>query len=179
MNNTFENNIIRRVRQGETDAFTFLVKRYEKPLFIMVANMAAEKCSIEDIVQDTLLSAYQHLKTYDPNKGHFSTWLFRIARNKCLNVFNRKKEVLMETLPDMPDSETPASLMEKKEMFLKLDAALNRLSFRDRLIFVLAEFNELSYSEIASIENIRIGTVKSRLHRTRKKLRRILSEKKG
>ncbi len=176
MADAMELNIIRRVRDGDTNAFEFLVKRYERRLFIMVGNMIKERRQMEDLVQDVFLSAYKHLDTFRPEKGAFSTWLFRIARNKCLNETRRKRDVLVDALPDTPARETPDTLLMRKETRRLLENTLYELNFRDRVIFVLAELNELSYAEIAEIEKINVGTVKSRLARTKKKLLRLLQK---
>jgi RNA polymerase sigma-70 factor (ECF subfamily) len=92
MSKGFEDEIIQKVTNGDTDAFEFLVKKYEKQLFIMVANLLKRPDRVEDIVQDIFFNAYKHIKKFDPDLGRFSTWIFRIARNKCLNEIKRKKE---------------------------------------------------------------------------------------
>jgi RNA polymerase sigma-70 factor (ECF subfamily) len=91
MTKDFEQEIIRKVVNGETDAFEFLVKKYEKQIFIMVSNLLRMSIRIEDIVQDIFFNAYKHIKRYDPEMGKFSTWIFRITRNRCLNEMKRKK----------------------------------------------------------------------------------------
>jgi RNA polymerase sigma-70 factor, ECF subfamily len=179
MTDATELDIIHRIRSGDINAFEFLVKKYERKLFITVGNMLKNRQQVEDLVQDVFLSAFQHIAAFRPDKGHFSTWLFRIARNKCLNEIKRKRDLLMDSLPDSAGPEDPIALLIRKETGRLLDDALYRLKFRDRMIFVLAEFNQLSYAEIAVIENINIGTVKSRLARTREKLRQLLEKMKG
>lgn len=179
MTDATERDIIHRIRNGDINAFEFLVKKYERRLFLTVGNMLKDRQKIEDLVQDVFLSAFENIDTFRPDKGCFSTWLFRIARNKCLNEIQRKRDLFMDLLPDRPDPEDPDTLLLRKEACQLLDNALYGLKFRDRMIFVLAEFNQLSYAEIALIENINIGTVKSRLARTRQKLRKILEKAKG
>jgi RNA polymerase sigma-70 factor, ECF subfamily len=179
MTDAAELDIIRRTRCGDINAFEFLVKKYERRLFIMVGNMLGDRQQVEDLVQDVFLAAFQHLADFNPEKGHFSTWLFRIARNKCLNETRRKRDLLMAVLPERPGPETPGTLLMRKEASELLDSALERLKFRDRMIFVLAELNGLSYAQIAVIEKINLGTVRSRLARTREKLRQLLQKTKG
>jgi len=113
-------------------------------------------------------------------KGRFSSWLFTIARNKCLNEMNRKKEICaprqMETIQT---SITPEASLMDKEAFATLDRALDQLPFDLRSVFVLAEFEGLSYGEIAEIEDAPVGTVKSRLARARERIRSVLKPYKG
>ena len=102
--------------------------------------------------------------------------MFRIARNKCLNEIKKRKEQPVPELPDVAGIQNPVDDLLTKEVLTKLDNALNQLSFRHRTVFILAELQGLSYAEIAQIEGISIGTVKSRLSRTKEKLRHILKE---
>ena len=175
MGENLESKIIERVRHGEVEAFEFLVKKYQKPVFVMVGNILRESNRVEDIVQEVFLSAYKNIHSFNPDIGRFSTWLFTIARNKCLNEIKKKRELVSE-LPDMMGFQNPVDDLLAKEVFIKLDNALNHLPFSQRTVFVLAELQGLSYAEIAKIEGINTGTVKSRLSRTKGKLRRILKE---
>ena len=176
MADNLEPKIIERITQGEAYAFEFLVKKYQRPLFVMVGNILRESNRVEDIVQEVFLSAYKNIHSFNPDIGRFSTWLFRIARNKCFNEIKQKKEQPVSELPDIMGLQNPVDDLLAKEVFIKLDNALNQLPFSHRTVFVLAELQGLSYAEIAQIEGISIGTVKSRLARTREKLRRILKE---
>ena len=109
-------------------------------------------------------------------RGAFSSWLFRIARNKCFNEIKKKRESLN---PDV--AETAASIdveqdLMHKELVRKLDETLQQLPFEQRVVFILAEIQELSYEEIGEIESIPVGTVKSRLSRGRNKVAQLLNQ---
>lgn len=174
MTQDVEQTIIQKVKNGDTDAFEFLVKKYEKQIFIMATNLLRMSHRIEDIVQDIFFNAYKHIKRYDPNMGKFSTWLFRIARNRCLNEIKRKKERSWPEIYNIPEKGNPESDLMHKEFLAKLDKSLDRLPYKHKVVFVLAELQGLSYEEIAQIEETNTGTVKSRLSRARQKLRSIL-----
>ena len=176
MGDDLESKIIERIEDGEVHSFEFLVKKYHRPLFVMVSNVLRESHRVEDIVQEVFLSAYKNIHSFKPDMGRFSTWLFKIARNKCLNEIKKKKEQLVSELPDVTGVHNPVDDLLMKEVFTKLDNALNQLPFSHRTVFALAELQGLSYSEIAQIEGISTGTVKSRLSRTKEKLRHILKE---
>jgi RNA polymerase sigma-70 factor, ECF subfamily len=168
-----EAKIIGHVQAGRTEDFTYLVHRYESGLFRVVGNLV-DSAQVEDIVQETFIAAFTHICRFDPERGSFCTWIYRIARNMALNARKKKRE---QPLPEdfvIADERTPADDAQKNEVFRRLDQALEELRFQDRVIFVLAELEGLSYEEIARIEGVRLGTVKSRLARTRAKLRILL-----
>ena len=117
------------------------------------------------------LTAYKKLSFFDPHRSSFATWLFTIARNKSINAAKKKKPISMNNLPENLDSSTPTDILTHKELFDLLDRVLQRLPIRQKTAFVLAEFDKLPYEQIAQIEGTRIGTIKSRINRAKKKLR--------
>ncbi|GAG26802.1 unnamed protein product, partial [marine sediment metagenome] len=139
-------------------------------------NITNSTDSSEDIAQDVFLTAYKKLASFDPARSNFSTWLFTIARNKSLNALKKKKPLLMSELPEKGNPHNPSDDMAEKEFFDQLDKALRTVPSRQRRAFVLAEIEKLSYEEIAQIEGVRLGTIKSRINRAKKKLRTALEE---
>lgn len=168
-----ENEIIARVKAGATGEFEHLVSRYQGPLFRIVGNLV-DGSMVEDVVQDVFVTAFVQIWRYDPRRGSFRTWIYRIARNHALNARKKKREFLMDEDPVIVDGRTPSRDLIVKEAFDRLNRALEELSFKDRMIFVLAELEALPYAEIAQVEKLAIGTVKSRLFRVKKKLRKVL-----
>lgn len=165
-----ENEIIARVQAGHVADFEHLVHRYQGPLFRIVGNLV-DKSMVADLVQDIFLSAFAKIQNFDPRRGTFRAWICCIARNHALNARKKKREKLMDEMPDIAYERTPCEDLLAKEVFNLMNRALGELKFQDRVIFVLAELEGLSYAEIAQIENLALGTVKSRLSRTKKKLR--------
>ena len=163
--------IINRVKGGDTNSYGRLIEKYQEPLFVMIVNMIRSPETAEDIAQDVFFAAYRHLKTFDPAKARFSTWLFQIARNRCRNELKRRKEKGMPDMEKHPSGHDPAADLMKKEMFKALDRALHELPFRQKVVFVLSEIQGLSLAEISRIEKRPVGTIKSRLFRAKKKLR--------
>lgn len=171
-----ENEIIARVQAGHAGDFEDLVHRYQGPLFRMVGNLV-DKSMVEDLVQDIFLTVYARIGDFDPRRGTFRSWIYRIARNRALNARKKKREKLMDEMPDLADAHTPSPFQKllSKEVFNRMDRALSGLKFQDRVIFILAELEGLPYAEIARIENMALGTVKSRLSRIKTKLRGALA----
>ena len=173
---TQETEVIRRVLQGDIESFRLLVERYERPIVRMVRNVTGDGESSEDIAQDVFLAAYKKLSSFDPACSNFSTWLFTIARNKSINALRKKRARSMSELPESINPCRPGDELARAEFFGRLDSALQALPSAQRRAFVLAEFEQLPYSEIAQIEGARQGTIKSRINRAKAKLRLALND---
>ena len=163
--------VIRKVLEGDIESFRFILERYERPVVRMIRNITNSIDSAEDITQDVFLTAYRKLASFDPARSNFSTWLFTIARNKSLNALKKKKPLFMSELPEKGNPHNPSDDMAKKEFFDELDNRLQALPSKQRRAFILAEFENLSYEQISRIEGVRLGTIKSRINRAKKKLR--------
>jgi len=174
-----ETDVIVRVLNGEVDSFRLLVERYQKPIIRFVRNVVDDSHICEDIAQEVFLTAYRMLGSFDPDRSEFSTWLFTIARNKSLNVLKKKKPLSMPRLPERTSPVNPADVLSQKEFFDELDRALQELPATQKTAFVLAELEQLSHAEIAQIEGVRIGTVKSRINRAKSKLQSALKNLDG
>ncbi|MFC1737567.1 RNA polymerase sigma factor [Planctomycetota bacterium] len=165
-----EKTVIQQVLRGDIDSFRLLVERYQGPVIRIVKNIIEDNHICEDIAQDVFFTAYKKLGTFDSARSNFSTWLFTIARNKSINAIKKKKTLSLSKLPEKLDSCNPSEALSEKELFDKLDEVLQSLASRYERALVLAEFEKLSYQEIAQIEGVRIGTIKSRINRAKKKL---------
>jgi len=183
---TEETEIIQRVLQGDTEVFAALVERYQGPLVRMIRNLTCDGQTCEDLAQEVFLAAYAKLGTFDPARSRFSTWLFTITRNKCINAMKKKRPATVRQLPEKCSRHGPDERAVESEMLAKLDQALETLPLakldqaletlpaKQKRAFILAEFEGLPYEEIAQIEGTRIGTVKSRISRAKGKLADLL-----
>ncbi len=131
----------------------------------------------QDAVQDTFLSVWQNIGKFE-FRSRFSTWLYRIVRNKCINVIDQRKRrktdpmEIDDTQPWVPlDTTTPEQEALHTEQREILHTALGKLKESYRTILILRELRELSYEEIAETLNCTLGRVKSRLHEARKALK--------
>jgi len=171
-----ETQVIRQVVEGDIESFRLIVERYERPIARMIRNIINNRESCEDIAQDVFFTAYRKLASFDPARSNFSTWLFTIARNKSINAMRKKRPLSMSELPQNNDPYNPSDELAEREFFDKLDAGLEALPSAQKRAFVLAEFEELSYEEIAQIEGVRTGTIKSRINRAKNNLAKALKE---
>ncbi len=166
--------IIRSVLEGETESFRLLVQRYQKPVIRMIANLINDRHICEDVAQEVFLVAYKKLPSFDPARSSFSTWLFTIAKNKSINAMKKRRIPSVGNPPENPDFSEPVDSLIRDELFIELDNAMKSLSPGHRRALVLAEFENLPYEQIAQIEGVRIGTIKSRINRAKHRLRSAL-----
>jgi RNA polymerase sigma-70 factor, ECF subfamily len=179
MNNREDMVLLNKIKRGEIDLYNQIIKKYEKALFVMIVNIIKHRETAEDIAQDVFLSAYTRLGTFDPALAKFSTWLFQIARNRCFNEIKKRKEAMVPDMDTHPSGHNPANDLMKKELFSELDQALDKLPFNQKTAFILAEIQEFSLLEVSEIEEVPVGTIKSRLSRAKEKLRSLLNESMG
>ena len=171
-----EKNAIKRVQNGDAASFEQLVETYGRPLFVLARNLLQDEAMANDLVQDTFLAAFANMGSFDPEKGRFAAWLYAIARNKCFNARKKARETPVTDMERIPGSDDLERQCGERELFARLDGALAGLPDRDRAVFVLAEIQELPLAEVAEIEGVPVGTVKSRLWRVKRKLGRLLGE---
>lgn len=167
---------IERVLAGDVEAFRELVERHQRRVFLFVRNIVRRMPDVEDLVQDVFAAAFQKLASFDAERSQFSTWLLTIARNRCLNHLQRSSIATTSEFDFEGRTIQPVDAMLCLELHARLDAALELLPLEQRTAFVLAEIDELPYSEIALIEKVELGTVKSRVSRAKQRLREVLSD---
>ena len=171
--------IIERIREGETELFGLLVRRHGPALMTFVGRVVGWQEDTEDVVQNTFVAAYEHLKDYDPRRAGLSTWLQRIAYHEALyHLRKRRREVglPLEVGDDFPDELPEATTTEQ------LDEAIQRLPPEDQMLLQLYYFEQRPLREIAYITGPsddaltrETSRLSSRLHRIRQRLRIILT----
>ena len=147
---------------------------YQKKVFLICLGFSRNASDAQDLAQEVYLKAYRNFKTLTkPALAKF--WLFRIARNTCLN-FHKKHRLdrasALETMHKNKDPRTPESEMIHKEQLSSLKLAIQNLPKKQRDVFVMKEYGDLSYEEIAETLNIKLGTVMSRLNRARQAIKK-------
>ena len=176
-----EAQIVRRVLQGDVNAFEKLVTEYEKAVYAIALRMTGNAEDAADMTQETFIKAYNSLQSFRGD-SKFSVWLYRIASNVCLDFLrsrSRKPTVSLsveddegeETELDIADeSQSPEQLLERGLTRDAVRRGLETLPPDYRQILLLREIQGLSYEEIADTLSIEVGTVKSRIFRARKRL---------
>jgi RNA polymerase sigma-70 factor (ECF subfamily) len=176
---TQDEQMVRDVLDGKIESFRAIIDRYQRPVLRMISNIIHDHHAAEDITQDVFIAVFNKLSTFDAMRCKFSTWLFTIARNKSINHLRKKRKTFSMDSLEFVTSSDPSEQICNEEFFQQMDRALSKLPKGQKRAFVLAEFENLPYEEIAQIECSSIGTIKSRIHRAKKKLRKTLAEVNG
>ncbi|UCE43298.1 MAG: sigma-70 family RNA polymerase sigma factor [Candidatus Aminicenantes bacterium] len=146
---------------------------YQKKVFLICLGFSRNASDAQDLAQDIYLKAYKNIHTLS-ELSLAKVWLFRIARNTCLN-FQKKHRLdrisAIEITQKMKDPQTPESKMILQEQILLLKGAIHKLPKKQRDVFVLKEYGDLSYQEISETLKIELGTVMSRLNRARQAIK--------
>jgi RNA polymerase sigma-70 factor (ECF subfamily) len=172
-----EASLIAQAQNGDRNAYGELVRLHYQGVVLVVTRMCGDTDLAEDATEEAFIRAWVNLATYRPT-GSLRNWLYRIAINAALDMLRRKTE---ETLEDeevliMPDQEaSPETALIEKEQVEMLQQAMKSLPEASRAVLVLREYGGLSYQEIASVLEVPVGTVMSRLNYARNRLREILS----
>jgi RNA polymerase sigma-70 factor (ECF subfamily) len=158
--------LVSAAQRGDLIAFELLVRRYGTPAYRIALRILGNPSDAEDVTQDSLLQAWQALPTLR-DRRLFSTWLYRIVTNRCLNSIRARRAT--EVLPNEIEDETrrPNHVTEARRQLEALARAITRLTPEQRAPFVLRELEGLSYGEIAAVLETTVPAVKGRLHRAR------------
>jgi RNA polymerase sigma-70 factor, ECF subfamily len=158
--------LVGRAQEGRLDAFEALVVRHQERIYRVALRMLGNQHDAQDAAQDTFLQAWKALPRFRADST-FSTWLYRIATNQCLDMLRTRRHA--EPLEDRPGKHTsrPDVIVEGRAKLALVQAAIGRLTPEQRAPLVLREFEGCSYDEIASILDISIPAVKGRIHRAR------------
>ena len=170
-------------RKGDQDAFAELVRLYEKKVFALTIRMCKNPEDAAEAAQEAFLAAWQGLPNFRGDAA-FSTWLYRLASNACIDLLRRENRHRDAAGPSFNDEEppldiadeapTPLEALERKELRQQIETGLQALSPEHREVLILREMHQQSYDEIAHILSLDVGTVKSRINRGRKSLRNFL-----
>lgn len=166
---------------GEEKAFAKLMSRYKDAIYFMLLKMVNNKNDAEDLTLEAFGKAFKNLHQYSPNYA-FSTWLFKIATNNCIDFLRKKRGVYVsiENNQENGDNDPPIKLRSTdpnpEEKLIRIQKAflmrkiVHRLKPRYRILVELRYFREFSYEEIAKELNLPLGTVKAQLFRAREML---------
>ena len=188
----YDYNLVRRALDtGDQKAFAELMERYRDSVYFMLLKMINNKDDADDLTIEAFGKAFHRLHQYTPSFA-FSTWLFKIASNNCIDFIRKKKmntfsldkpfendeggEMRFDVKADIPD---PEEKVMKKEKIQMMRAVVEKLKPRYRNLIELRYFEELSYEEISDRLELPIGTVKAQLFRAREFLYNFLKDTQG
>ncbi len=173
--------LVESALQGDEKAFAKLLSKYKDAIYFMLLKMVNNKSDAEDLAIEAFGKAFKNLHQYSPSYA-FSTWLFKIASNNCIDFLRKKKgvHIPIENNQDNSDNDQSVRLKSKdpdpEEKLIRIQKAIllrkivHRLKPRYRTLVELRYFREYSYEEIAKELNLPLGTVKAQLFRAREML---------
>jgi RNA polymerase sigma factor (sigma-70 family) len=184
--------VLRAVEKGDQKAYAELMSRYRDSIYFMLLKMVNNKDDADDLTIEAFGKAFKRLEQYTPNYA-FSTWLFKIASNNCIDFIRKKKNSTTYSLDkpfendegggiqmDIKSSALdPEEKIIKKQKILLMHEVVEKLKPRYKELIELRYFKEYSYEEIAEQLNIPIGTVKAQLFRAREFLYNIMKNSEG
>lgn len=180
--------LIKQAQMGDNKAFELLIDEHFKKIYNIAYRLSGNEADASDMTQEVLIKIFRHIGAFNGN-SKFSTWVYRVATNTCLDELKKIKrrstysldaeldtgenEVVVQVRDEAP---TPDIVAEQKELSAAVGKAIKRLSPDHSAVVILRDIQGMSYEEIAKILNCSVGTVKSRLNRGRAQLKKILEK---
>ncbi|WP_170006003.1 RNA polymerase sigma factor SigW [Bacillus fonticola] len=176
---------IKQVMKGDQDAFGEIVELYKDSVYHLCFRMLGNRHEAEDLAQEAFVRAYVNIHTFHTNKK-FSTWLYRIATNLCIDWIRKRKpdayldaevsgtEGLTMYSQVAANVEKPEEVIERSEMQQLIHKEIVNLPEKYRAVIILKYLKECSLQEISEMLELPLGTVKTRIHRGREALRKQL-----
>jgi len=169
-----------RARSGDEEAFAQLVRRHQRAVLNLFYCYLGDGPTAEDAAQEVFVRVYRARDSYEP-RAKFSTWLYRITANHCLNAIRAQKarpqiHESVEDLAEQPAEEGPDAGMRRHDMRAAVKEAIASLPPQQRMAVLLARYEELSYQEIAETMGVSLEAVKSLLFRAKENLQQALGK---
>lgn len=182
--------LVQQAIKGDEKSFAELMGRYRDSIYFMLLKMVANKVDAEDLTIEAFTKAFKNLSQYSPSFA-FSTWLFKIATNNCIDYLRKKKTDIISIdgppaegsdldspIPLQSDCLDPEEELIREQKFILMRDIVEKLKPRYRMLIELRYFKEYSYEEISAELEIPIGTVKAQLFRARELLYLIIKKSK-
>lgn len=174
-----EDSIREECGQNPEKGFRMLVEKFQQPMYWHIRRMVVGHEDAEDVLQETFIRIFRYLGDFR-SESSLSTWIYRIATNECIRFLNRKKEEAVST------EEVQEELMNKlmaseyvdyeNEMAVRFQQAILRLPEKQRLVFNLRYYDELSYEEISRITDSKVETLKANYHFAKEKIKEYMTQ---
>jgi len=181
----YDFDLVQSALEGDEDAFARLMAKYKDTIYFMLLKMVNNRSDAEDLTLEAFGKAFKNLYQYSPNYA-FSTWLFKIASNNCIDFLRKKKGITITIEPNGENAEAdspakirsrennPEESLIKKQQAVMMRNIVRKLKPRYQTLVEYRYFRELSYEEIASELKLPLGTVKAQLFRAREMLFKLL-----
>lgn len=176
--------LLERITQGSEDAFRKIFERHRDRVFNLAYRYAGSLADAEEITQDVFIKIFKKAGTFQ-HRSKFTTWLYRITVNTCLN-YKRRQQINIESIeamaengltaqePVAPDSANPEAIYRRRQKAKLIRQALDQIPAKSRLAFILNKFEGYSYDEISEVLGTNRNTVAALIHRAKMQIKKIL-----
>jgi RNA polymerase sigma-70 factor, ECF subfamily len=168
--------LIERVGRGDRDAFDQLYRRFARPVLAMALRQLGDSGRAEDAAQETFAAIWRSARSYRPERGSGSAWLYAVARHAIIDRARQRREQAADIPEEAAPGAGPAEQAEDSWLAWRIHSALEQLPERERVVVELAYWSGLSQTEIASYLDVPLGTVKTRTRTGLARLAGLLDE---
>ncbi len=173
--------LIKQAKKGDVECFEELIKEHQQFAYNVALKILGNTEDAKDATQEAFIKVYNNMDKYR-EESKFSTWLYRIVANVCKDTLRKKKDIVIsddDAVIQIPDTNTdanPVASYERTEIQNQISEALKEVPEPFKTALVLCDMRGMSYAEISEIQEIALGTVRSRIHRARSYMRAILQK---
>jgi RNA polymerase sigma-70 factor (ECF subfamily) len=170
-----DKDLLDRLADNDEIAFRSLVERHIDRAYAIALRILGNAADAEDVVQDTMLKVWTHRGRWQHGRAKFSTWLYRVVSNRCIDLRRKPRTENVDAVPEVADGQPDASsVIERNEVNNLLEVAMQRLPEQQRLAVILSYHESMSNGEIAEVMETTVAAVESLLKRGRQQLRELL-----
>lgn len=170
-----DSELLNELATGDEAAFRLLVERHIDRAYAIALRIVGNAADAEDVVQDTMLKIWSHRGRWQHGRAKFSTWLYRVISNRCIDLRRKPRNENVETVPEVADGQPGAvEIIERNELNGMLELAMQRLPEQQRIAVIFSYHENMSNGEIAQVMDTTVAAVESLLKRGRQQLRQLL-----
>ena len=170
-----DSELLDKLAAGDEAAFRMLVERHIDRAYAIALRIVGNAADAEDVVQDTMLKIWSHRGRWQHGRAKFSTWLYRVISNRCIDLRRKPRNENVETVPEVADGQPGAvEIIERNELNGMLEFAMQRLPEQQRIAVIFSYHENMSNGEIAQVMDTTVAAVESLLKRGRQQLRQLL-----
>ena len=172
-----EEEIILALKMRDENAFSYLYDNYSDALYSIILQILRDNELSSDVLQEVFINIWRKIETYNPEKGHLFTWMLNIARNASIDTLRSRgyqNSQKNQELPESVYSKAGGSSFQLNIDHIGLKKILAKLKIEQRVLIELAYFKGYTHDEISEIENIPLGTVKTRIRNALLQLRELM-----
>ncbi|MBB5049146.1 RNA polymerase sigma-70 factor (ECF subfamily) [Rhodopseudomonas rhenobacensis] len=167
--------LLNRLAENDEAAFRLLVERHIDRAFGVALRIVGNRADAEDVVQDTMLKVWTHRGQWQHGRAKFSTWLYRVVTNRCIDLHRQPRTDNVDAVPEPADARPDVvSTMQRDEVTHLLEDAMRRLPEQQRIAVIFSYHENMSNGEIAEVMETTVAAVESLLKRGRQQLRELL-----